>query len=152
MMVRILILLIKGYQKIISPLIPGRCRFNPTCSQYCIDALQKYGLYKGLWKGSKRILNVILGILVEMILHDKVTGGETCKFWFVGEKVGTLIQFVGSSLEWLYQLTEQIGIPSYALAIIILTIILKIILYPLTHKQMKSMKVMQEIQPKYGIG
>ena len=83
-----------------------------------------------------------------MILHDKVTGGETCKFWFVGEKVGTLIQFVGSSLEWLYQLTEQIGIPSYALAIIILTIILKIILYPLTHKQMKSMKVMQEIQPK----
>jgi len=56
MMVRILILLIKGYQKIISPLIPGRCRFNPTCSQYCIDALQKYGLYKGLWKGFKRII------------------------------------------------------------------------------------------------
>ncbi|MGI6685415.1 MAG: membrane protein insertion efficiency factor YidD [Bacillota bacterium] len=55
-MAKILIFLVKGYQKIISPLLPGRCRFNPTCSQYLIDALVKYGFFKGLWKGLKRII------------------------------------------------------------------------------------------------
>ncbi|MFZ5945035.1 MAG: YidC/Oxa1 family membrane protein insertase [Bacillota bacterium] len=48
----------------------------------------------------------------------------------------------------LYNFTTTIGIPSYALAIILLTIILKIALYPLSVKQMKSMKGMQLIQPK----
>ena len=62
--------------------------------------------------------------------------------------MGTLIDFVTNSLEWLYQLTVQMGFPSYALAIVLLTVIIKILLYPLTYKQMKSMKVMQELQPK----
>ncbi|MGI6685416.1 MAG: YidC/Oxa1 family membrane protein insertase [Bacillota bacterium] len=62
--------------------------------------------------------------------------------------MGTLVGFVTNSLEWLYQVTLQIGIPSYALAIVLLTVIIKILLYPLTYKQMKSMKVMQELQPK----
>ncbi|MEL7567600.1 MAG: YidC/Oxa1 family membrane protein insertase [Dehalobacterium sp.] len=66
----------------------------------------------------------------------------------MGEKVGTLVGFVASSLEWLYQLTVKMGVPSYALAIVLLTVIIKIILYPLTYKQMKSMRVMQELQPK----
>ncbi|MCR6545643.1 YidC/Oxa1 family membrane protein insertase [Dehalobacterium formicoaceticum] len=61
--------------------------------------------------------------------------------------MGTLIGFVTDSLEWLYQLTVQINMPSYALAIVLLTIIIKVLLYPLTYKQMKSMKVMQQLQP-----
>lgn len=48
----------------------------------------------------------------------------------------------------LYALTEKLGFGSYGLAIIILTVIIKIILYPLTAKQIKSMKAMQEIAPK----
>jgi YidC/Oxa1 family membrane protein insertase len=48
----------------------------------------------------------------------------------------------------LYSFTNTIGLPSYALAIILLTILLKIVLYPLSLKQMKSMKGMQLIQPK----
>lgn len=55
-MVKILIVIIKGYQKFLSPLLPGRCRFYPTCSQYFIDVLLKYGFFKGLWKGLKRIV------------------------------------------------------------------------------------------------
>lgn len=62
--------------------------------------------------------------------------------------MGTLVGFVTNSLEWLYQVTVQMGIPSYALAIVLLTVIIKVLLYPLTYKQMKSMKVMQELQPK----
>jgi YidC/Oxa1 family membrane protein insertase len=51
-------------------------------------------------------------------------------------------------LNWLYQLTVSVGIPNYGIAIILLTIIVKMALYPLTKKQMKSMVVMQRLQPK----
>ncbi|ABB14148.1 MULTISPECIES: YidC/Oxa1 family membrane protein insertase [Carboxydothermus] len=59
-----------------------------------------------------------------------------------------LIDAITWILNNLYLFTKSIGIPSYALAIIMLTILIKIILYPLNHAQMKSMKVMQELQPK----
>ncbi|MEG3072356.1 MAG: YidC/Oxa1 family membrane protein insertase [Candidatus Syntrophopropionicum ammoniitolerans] len=48
----------------------------------------------------------------------------------------------------LYYFTSSVGLPSYALAIILLTVLIKVILYPLTRKQMKSMLGMQRIQPK----
>lgn len=48
----------------------------------------------------------------------------------------------------LYSLLEKFGVGSYGLAIIILTVIIKVLLYPLTAKQIKSMKAMQEIAPK----
>ncbi len=51
-----LILLIKVYQFFISPLLPGVCRYRPTCSQYTIEALRTHGLIKGLYLGIKRIL------------------------------------------------------------------------------------------------
>ncbi|MGQ9799115.1 MAG: membrane protein insertion efficiency factor YidD [Ignavibacterium sp.] len=49
------ILLIKVYQIFISPLFPSSCRYTPTCSQYTLEALKKYGVLKGLWLGIKRI-------------------------------------------------------------------------------------------------
>jgi putative membrane protein insertion efficiency factor len=49
------ILLIKLYQWIISPWLKPSCRYTPTCSQYGIEALKKYGPVKGLWLTVKRI-------------------------------------------------------------------------------------------------
>lgn len=60
---------------------------------------------------------------------------------------GALVDFVASILAYLYDLTVAIGLPSYGLAIILLTLLIKIITYPLTYKQMYSMRKMQEIQP-----
>ena len=51
-----MIKLIRFYQLFISPLFPKTCRFYPTCSAYCIQALQKYGPIKGSYLGIKRIL------------------------------------------------------------------------------------------------
>jgi len=48
--------LISLYKKFISPLLPPACRFHPTCSQYCSEALEKHGFFKGGWIGMKRIL------------------------------------------------------------------------------------------------
>jgi uncharacterized protein len=49
------ILLIKIYQLLISPLFPSSCRYTPTCSHYTMEALKKYGFFKGGWLGIKRI-------------------------------------------------------------------------------------------------
>ena len=50
------ILLVKLYQWCISPLTPPSCRFVPTCSQYAVEALQKYGPLKGGYLALRRIL------------------------------------------------------------------------------------------------
>ncbi len=52
----IFIYLIRFYQKIISPLFPPSCRFYPTCSEYSIQAFEKYGVIKGGIKSIWRIL------------------------------------------------------------------------------------------------
>ena len=53
---QIIILLIRGYQIFISPIMPGKCRFYPTCSTYFVQAVEKYGPFKGSLLGIKRIL------------------------------------------------------------------------------------------------
>jgi len=44
------------YRYLISPLIGSRCRFVPTCSEYAIGALRRYGLFRGLWLTTRRLL------------------------------------------------------------------------------------------------
>jgi len=52
---RIMIIMIRVYQGAISPWLPNSCRYNPTCSEYTAQAIQKYGPIKGFWLGLKRI-------------------------------------------------------------------------------------------------
>ena len=51
-----LISLVKLYQLVLSPFLPPSCRFYPTCSEYCIEALQKYPIYRALYLSIKRLL------------------------------------------------------------------------------------------------
>lgn len=51
----IFLAVIWGYQHMISPLTPAACRYTPTCSQYAVEAIKKYGPFKGGWMGLKRI-------------------------------------------------------------------------------------------------
>lgn len=60
----------------------------------------------------------------------------------------SLVNGVAAFLRILYDLTVNIGLPSYALAILILTIIIRLVLYPLNNKQLVSTKKMQELQPQ----
>lgn len=53
---RIAMLMIRGYQKFISPFFPPSCRFEPTCSTYGYEAIEKYGIIKGGWMAFRRIL------------------------------------------------------------------------------------------------
>jgi uncharacterized protein len=49
-------LLIRGYQRAISPLLPASCRYYPTCSAYALEAFERYGVLKGGWLAINRIL------------------------------------------------------------------------------------------------
>lgn len=49
------VLLVTGYQRLISPLLGGRCRFLPTCSAYTREAIERFGLVRGSWLGLWRI-------------------------------------------------------------------------------------------------
>jgi putative membrane protein insertion efficiency factor len=51
-----LLLLVKFYRGFISPLLPPSCRYVPTCSEYALIAIEKYGAIKGGWLSLKRIL------------------------------------------------------------------------------------------------
>ncbi|OHW61303.1 putative membrane protein insertion efficiency factor [Andreesenia angusta] len=55
-MKRLLVLIIRIYQKFISPLTPDACIYYPTCSEYSLQAINKYGAFKGGFKSVKRIL------------------------------------------------------------------------------------------------
>lgn len=52
---QVLILPIRTYQRLISPLMPPRCRFVPSCSHYAIEALERHGAARGGWLAAKRI-------------------------------------------------------------------------------------------------
>ena len=52
---QVFILIIKIYKWVISPLFPPRCRYTPTCSTYSLEAIKKYGAFKGGWLAIKRI-------------------------------------------------------------------------------------------------
>lgn len=54
-MKHVALFLIRIYQKVISPLFPPSCRFQPTCSHYGYEAIQKYGFLKGSWLAVKRL-------------------------------------------------------------------------------------------------
>ena len=55
MLAKILLVLIRFYQYALSPMLPPRCRYQPTCSQYAIEAVRNYGALKGGWLAAKRI-------------------------------------------------------------------------------------------------
>lgn len=52
---RMMVAMIRLYQLLLSPLLGPNCRFTPTCSQYAIEAIQKYGAIRGVWYGVCRI-------------------------------------------------------------------------------------------------
>lgn len=56
MLTKLFILPIRFYQLFISPILPKSCRYDPTCSEYAVIAIRKYGIIRGLYMGLKRIL------------------------------------------------------------------------------------------------
>lgn len=71
-MKRALLKIIRFYQTAVSPLFPPRCRFIPTCSQYALEAVEKYGAWKGGWLALRRFLRCQPFHRQETIEYDPV--------------------------------------------------------------------------------
>jgi uncharacterized protein len=54
-MQRIVITALRVYKRCLSPLLPCACRYSPTCSEYMLDAVRKYGVARGCWMGLRRL-------------------------------------------------------------------------------------------------
>jgi putative membrane protein insertion efficiency factor len=52
----IAVLVIRAYQRILSPLLPRACRFHPRCSDYCAESIRRHGLVRGAAAGARRLL------------------------------------------------------------------------------------------------
>ena len=52
---RLIATLIRGYQRFLSPALPPSCRFHPSCSQYALEAVTRYGALRGSWLAARRL-------------------------------------------------------------------------------------------------
>lgn len=50
-----LVTLVRLYQGAVSPVLPASCRYLPTCSEYCIEAIERYGCLQGAWLAARRV-------------------------------------------------------------------------------------------------
>lgn len=71
-MKRILLFMIRFYRKGISPLTPPCCRFIPTCSEYAMQAIERYGAWKGGWLALRRVMKCHPFHKQESIEYDPV--------------------------------------------------------------------------------
>ncbi|NIN72696.1 MAG: membrane protein insertion efficiency factor YidD [Gemmatimonadetes bacterium] len=55
MLAKFFVMIVRGYQLVISPWLPPACRYTPSCSQYAIEALQRHGALKGTWLAARRL-------------------------------------------------------------------------------------------------
>jgi putative membrane protein insertion efficiency factor len=55
LLTKALVGLVRGYKYTISPMLGNNCRFEPSCSEYAVEALRRYGPLKGTWLAAKRI-------------------------------------------------------------------------------------------------
>jgi putative membrane protein insertion efficiency factor len=55
-MQKLTLALLRFYKRCLSPLLPSACRFYPTCSEYTIEAVRRYGAARGVWLGLLRLL------------------------------------------------------------------------------------------------
>jgi putative membrane protein insertion efficiency factor len=55
-MTRLVVAVIRLYRVAVSPFLPSTCRFTPSCSEYAVLALEKYGLIRGMWLAALRVL------------------------------------------------------------------------------------------------
>ena len=51
----LMVRVVRGYQLLVSPLIGNNCRYQPTCSQYCIEAIERFGVWRGSWLTLRRL-------------------------------------------------------------------------------------------------
>jgi putative membrane protein insertion efficiency factor len=53
---KVVVAALSFYKRFLSPFVPAACRYRPTCSEYMLEAVEKYGVRRGVWMGTMRLL------------------------------------------------------------------------------------------------
>jgi putative membrane protein insertion efficiency factor len=56
MVARLIVVMIRGYQAVLRPVLPAACRYTPTCSDYALEAVRRHGAIRGSWLAGRRLL------------------------------------------------------------------------------------------------
>lgn len=152
--------LIRGYRRFLSPALGANCRYQPTCSAYALEAVERHGALQGSWLAARRIGRCHpwreggYDPVPERSRPHRLSGAvialglvlSACSQGEPGETGGILEPIaapIGSFLSFFYDI-----IPSAGLGIIVLTLIISLILFPLTLKQTRSTRALQVLQPE----
>lgn len=157
---RWVVALITLYRKAVSPALGANCRYQPTCSAYAIEAVERFGVMQGGWLAMRRIGRchplreggydpvpdrpgrqpLAIGALALGLALTACTPSEPGA---TGGILDPIARPIGSFLSFFYDI-----IPSEGLGIIVLTLIISLLLFPLTLKQTRSTRALQVLQPE----
>ncbi len=146
-MKRIFLGIIRFYQKYITSHTPAACRFVPTCSQYAFTAIQRFGALKGIYLAVKRLLKCHPFHPAGTTRYRRSSDGLIGKS--VSRKVGIskVFDFIGSAFGYIIFFGYKIS-GLYVLGLILFTIAVKLVLFPLSIKQQKTTAKQQRLGPK----
>ena len=122
------------------------CRYSPTCSAYALEAIETHGVGRGLWLALGASPAATRGAVRVSTRSRPGASGSPADGWG--------LMLAAAYLDWLYNALGTVLaffyglIPSYGFAIIMLTITVRVLLIPLTAKQVKSQRAMQHLQPE----
>lgn len=151
-MSRILIAMIRFYRKYISPMKRGCCIYIPTCSQYAIEAIMKYGAVKGSYLAARRILRCHPFAKGGYDPDSINQGGNTLSILVLTQTGGILKPFaiiLGFIMNYIYRFLQIFGINNVALTIILFTLVINVLMIPLTVKQQKFSKMSSLMNPNF---
>lgn len=152
--------LVRAYRSFVSPSLGSNCRYQPTCSAYALEALERHGALQGSWLAVKRIgrchplreggydpvpdrasnRKLTVGVSALALIATACTEQDPGATGGILEPIAAPI---GSFLSFFYDI-----IPSAGLGIIVLTLIISLLLFPLTLKQTRSTRALQVLQPE----
>src|SRR4051812_16808205 len=146
---RIFLLPVRLYQRLISPLMPARCKYHPSCSAYAAEAVRTYGVFRGSVLAAWRLLrcNPLSNGGGDHLAHQRPfpphpTPPQT-KFVFANI-LQPLIDLNEAILRFWH---DTVGL-GWGFAIIGLTLVIRLAILPLTFKQVRSMQEMQRFSPE----
>ena len=144
------VLPIRAYQLLLSPLVGQRCKYYPSCSEYAVQAVQRFGILRGLVLAGWRLLRCNpwssggYDPVEEQRLFKVPTSCELLTMLVTANIFQPLIDVFEAVLKFFH---NSVGIP-WGWSIVLLTIVVRAAMIPLTLKQIKSMVRLQALSPQ----
>ena len=134
----VLIAPIRAYQRAVSPLIPRRCKYHPTCSAYAVDAIREFGAARG----------VVLAEVAPAAVQPVEPRRRGLRPRPAGVPLVNPLKLLEDPLRAILDFLHENGHLTYGWSIVVLTVLVRTAMLPLVIKQYSSMRSMQMVAPQ----